>query len=161
MPWRPGARELLTALRQQGVPCAIATTSSHETAALVAGAAPDGAISVVVGAEDRQRLDQYFSGLRDLERQLDKQLEKPEPRPACVRPPAPPQDPPAGLDVELVATRHKLMTDLLVMAVACDQTRVFNMLFSDTASNRGTSLAPRAASPAPRPPEAPVPGPVR
>ena len=55
VPWRPGARELLTALQQQGIPCAIATTSSHEMAALVAGAAPDGAISVVVGTEDVTR----------------------------------------------------------------------------------------------------------
>lgn len=55
VPWRPGARELLAALRQQDVPCAIATTSSHEMAELVAGAAPDGAISVVVGSEDVTR----------------------------------------------------------------------------------------------------------
>ena len=55
VPWSPGARELLTALPHQGVPCALATTSSHEMAALVAGAAPDGAISVVVGAEDVTR----------------------------------------------------------------------------------------------------------
>lgn len=55
VPWRPGAQELLTALQQQDIPCAIATTSSHEMAALVAGAAPDGAISVVVGAEDVTR----------------------------------------------------------------------------------------------------------
>lgn len=52
VPWRPGARELLTALRQRGIPCAIATTSSHEMAELVASAAPDGAIGVVVGFED-------------------------------------------------------------------------------------------------------------
>lgn len=52
IPWRPGARELLAELRAEGVPQAIATTSSHEMADLVAGAAPAGAISVVVGAED-------------------------------------------------------------------------------------------------------------
>jgi len=52
VPWRPGVRELLAALRRHDVPCAIATTSSHEMAELVADEAPDGAISVVVGSED-------------------------------------------------------------------------------------------------------------
>ena len=55
VPWRPGARELLTALRLKGIPCAIATTSSREMAELVASAAPDGAIGVVVGFEDVAR----------------------------------------------------------------------------------------------------------
>lgn len=52
VPWRPGARELLAELKAEGVPCAIATTSSHEMASLVAAAAPDGAITVIVGSED-------------------------------------------------------------------------------------------------------------
>lgn len=55
VPWRPGVRELLADLVREGIPCAIATTSSHEMAALVAAAAPDGAISVVVGSEDVAR----------------------------------------------------------------------------------------------------------
>lgn len=33
-----------------------------------------------------------------------------------------------------VALRHQMMTDLLVMALACDQTRVFNMAYSAAAS---------------------------
>ena len=52
VPWRPGARELLSELELEGVACAIATTSSHEMASLVAAAAPEGAITVVVGSED-------------------------------------------------------------------------------------------------------------
>ncbi len=32
-------------------------------------------------------------------------------------------------------TNHELMTDLLVMALACDQTRVFNMMFNNGASS--------------------------
>src|SRR5437868_11017994 len=39
-----------------------------------------------VGAEDRQRLDQYFTGLRHLEQQFQQRLEKPEPIAACHRP---------------------------------------------------------------------------
>lgn len=30
---------------------------------------------------------------------------------------------------------HRLMADLLVMALACDQTRVFNMMFNNGASS--------------------------
>ncbi|MEQ9447428.1 MAG: DUF1552 domain-containing protein, partial [Rhodospirillaceae bacterium] len=87
-----------------------------------------------VGAEDKARLDQYFTGLRDLERQFDQQLQKPEPRPACLVGAAPDKDPAPGLNVDLVEERHKLMTDLMVLAIACDQTRVFNMAYSQSAA---------------------------
>ncbi len=86
-----------------------------------------------LGAEDRARLDQYFTGIRDLERRFDLQLSKPDPREACIVP-EPPADLPAGLDADLVAKRHRLMTDLMVMAVACDQTRVFNMFYASAFS---------------------------
>jgi hypothetical protein len=87
-----------------------------------------------VGSEDKARLDQYFTGLRELERQFDQQLQKPEPRAACVVGKAPKDEPQAGLDYQLVGKRHQLMTDLLVMAIACDQTRVFNMAYSQSAA---------------------------
>jgi hypothetical protein len=38
-------------------------------------------------------------------------------------------------EVENVLVNHALMTDLLVMALACDQTRVFNMNFTSGASS--------------------------
>lgn len=86
-----------------------------------------------LGAADRARLDQYFTGVRDLERRFDLQLTKPDPREACIVPQAPP-DLPAGLDADLVAKRHRIMTDLMLMAVACDQTRVFNMFYASAFS---------------------------
>lgn len=82
-----------------------------------------------LGVEDRQRLDQYFTGLRDLERRFDLQLSKPEPREACIVV-DPPEDLPSGLDADLVAKRHRMMTDLMLMAIACDQTRVFNIFYA-------------------------------
>lgn len=82
-----------------------------------------------LGSEDRARLDQYFTGVRDLERRFDLQLSKPQPREACIVPDAP-GDLPAGLDADLVSRRHRMMTDLMLMAVACDQTRVFNMFYA-------------------------------
>ncbi len=82
-----------------------------------------------VGAEDKQRLEQYFAGLRSLEHQFDLQLTKPTPIASC-KAPSGPKDPQAGMASELVSARHDLMTQLMVMAVACDQTRVFNMAYS-------------------------------
>ena len=88
----------------------------------------------VVGAEDKARLDQYFTGLRHLEQQFDHQLTKPEPRPACV-PAAAPKEAQTGNEAQLVRQRHKLMSELLAMAAACDQTRVFNLSWSNASSN--------------------------
>lgn len=92
------------------------------------------ALERAVGAADRQKLDQYFTSVRQLENQLEVELSKPEPMLACkvVQPVA---DRPINAEIENVAVNHKLMTDLLVMALACDQTRVFNMMFNNGASS--------------------------
>ncbi|MEM6543699.1 MAG: DUF1552 domain-containing protein [Pseudomonadota bacterium] len=86
-----------------------------------------------LGAEDRRRLDQYFTGIRDLERRFDLQLTKPDPREACVIPTSI-DELPTGLDADLVSRRHRLLTELMLMAVACDQTRVFNMFYASAFS---------------------------
>ena len=91
------------------------------------------ALEKTLGAEDRMRLEQYFTGLRDLERRFDLQLTRPEPREACVVVDPPPQLP-AGLDADLVARRHRMLGELMLMAVACDQTRVFNMFYASAFS---------------------------
>ena len=94
------------------------------------------ALNKKVGAEDRQRLDQYFSGLRHLEQQFDQQLTKPEPIAACAPGKSPKEsDTKMGNDSTLVVQRHKFMSDLLAMAIACDQTRVFNMAYAAAFSN--------------------------
>lgn len=87
-------------------------------------------LNTKVGADDRARLDQYFTGLRDLERQFEQRLVKPEPLAACNPGSELTKEPPPGAEVLDIAARHKLMTQLLAMAVACDQTRVFNMSYS-------------------------------
>jgi hypothetical protein len=86
-------------------------------------------LNKTLGSEDKARLDQYFTGIRDLERRFDLQLSKPDPREACIVPEMP-ADLPVGLDADLVSKRHRIMTDLMLMAVACDQTRVFNMFYA-------------------------------
>lgn len=86
------------------------------------------------GAADKRRLDEYYTAVREMEGRLALQLEKPAPAPACKIPSAIDKELAVGLDAELVSSRHNLMTDMMVMAVACDQTRVFNMVYSDATS---------------------------
>ena len=87
-----------------------------------------------LGSHDRHRLDQYFTAVRQLEQQLDIMLSEPPELAACSKPASTSKGPPA-LVIKQVVANHKMLTDLLVLALACDQTRVFNMtlwrLFSD------------------------------
>jgi hypothetical protein len=83
-----------------------------------------------LGAADRAHLDQYFTSLRELEQQLDLQLQKPAPLAACARP-IKPDDTPVGAEVAEVTANHRLFSKLLAHALACDQTRVFNVMFTD------------------------------
>ena len=92
------------------------------------------ALASRLGASDKQRLDQYFTSLRQLEKQLDVELTKPEPMQACVVPGRIP-DRPVNAEIENVMRNHEIMSDLLVMALACDNTRVFNMNFNNGASS--------------------------
>lgn len=89
-------------------------------------------LKMKLGSEDRARLDQYFTGLRDMEKQLANYLKKPEPRPACYKPEAITEQFENGLDSTLVAERHQLMTQIMAMALACNQTNVFNMVYSNS-----------------------------
>jgi hypothetical protein len=88
-----------------------------------------------VGARDRERLDQYFTALRQTEQQLALQLQKPAPLAACRIPPKPADTEPPNNQVEYVIENHKVMAELLAMALACNQTRVFNMNFNNGASS--------------------------
>ena len=83
-----------------------------------------------VGVADRERLDQYFTGLRQLERQFEQRLTKPEPIASCVPPGEAPVDVAMDQSTESIKLRHQMMAELMAMAVACDQTRVFNMTYS-------------------------------
>ncbi|MDE2405731.1 MAG: DUF1552 domain-containing protein [Sphingomonadales bacterium] len=93
------------------------------------------ALDAAVGAADRQKLDQYYTAIRQLENQLDVELTRPEPLQACVVPRKAPPNVPVNGEIETVMLNHQMMTDLLVMALACDQTRVFNMMFNNGASS--------------------------
>ncbi len=79
-----------------------------------------------LGAADRARLDQYFTSIRQIEQQLDLELQKPAPLAACSVPAAPAEDG-EGTIVEQVEKNNALFGALLAHAVACGQTRVFNV----------------------------------
>jgi hypothetical protein len=90
------------------------------------------AMQAGLGAGDRDKLDEYFSSVRELEKRLARSEEwsrKPKPK-VKVKPPqniANPAD---------VVGRTRLMFDLIHLAVQTDSTRLFTMLLT------GTSLVP-------------------
>ena len=87
-----------------------------------------------LGASDKARLDQYFTSVRQLENQIDVELTKPAPMAGCIVPHRPAERA-INAEIENVIENHKIMADMLVMALACDQTRVFNMNFNNGASS--------------------------
>ncbi len=87
-----------------------------------------------LGAADRARLDEYFTSIRQLENQLAVQQQGTTAGAACVRPTAP-KDGPVGLEIPVAQANHDAMSRLLVMALACNQTRVFNMAFNNALSS--------------------------
>jgi len=86
-----------------------------------------------VGAHDKDRLDQYFTSVRQLEQQLDILLAGPPALDSCSRAPAPGAES-LGAEVDQSVSTNQLMASLLSFALACDQTRVFSMMFSDRIS---------------------------
>jgi hypothetical protein len=86
-----------------------------------------------VGAADRARLDQYFTSVRELEQTLDVELRKPEIA-AKVGIPDAPAEMPMNKSVPNLRTVTPLLSKLVAIGLATDQTRVFNMAFSEPAS---------------------------
>ena len=87
-----------------------------------------------VGAADRARLDEYFTSIRQLETQLALQQQQPAALAACLKPQLPAAGP-VGPQINVAPGNHDAMARLLVMALACNQTRVFNMAFNNALSS--------------------------
>lgn len=81
-----------------------------------------------VGVADRSRLDEYFTSVRQIEQQLDIMLQQPASLSACSVPEKPDEEQP-GLTADRAFRNISLFGELLAHAFACDQTRVFNVLF--------------------------------
>lgn len=87
-----------------------------------------------LGAADRERMDQYYTSIRTLEQQLSLQLERPAPLEACSKAKIGEQLP-AGTEVNATTHNHELMSMIMAHALACNQTKIFNMVFSDWTSS--------------------------
>ena len=93
------------------------------------------AILAGLGAADKTRMDQYFTSVRQLEQQLALQLQKPAPLEACTKPGEPSwKETKENTQIDVVVANHKLMAGLMAQALACDQTRVFNVVFGEATS---------------------------
>jgi hypothetical protein len=86
------------------------------------------ALQLKLGANDKKRLDQHLQGIADLEKQLAPAATSPM---TCAAPTRPTSAYPA-IDAEQIQWEplNAAQTDLLVFALACDQTRVFTYRFS-------------------------------
>lgn len=85
------------------------------------------ALMTGVGKSDQVKLDQYFTSVREMENQLETQLQKPEKCEACVVPPAP-KEASRSASIDSVRANTKAMARLLALGLACNQTRVFNFV---------------------------------
>ncbi len=88
-----------------------------------------------MGAADKARMDEYFTSLRDLEKRLALELEKPAPMAACTVPEKFGEQATPGLIIDDAQTNHKLFTALLAHAFACGQTQVASVNFGGSGSN--------------------------
>lgn len=92
-------------------------------------------LSPEVGAQDKLRLDQHFDGIRALERRLARLEEAPPNLDACAVPDRPTNDY-ADVDGRPPMPEIALaMNEVLAMALACDQTRVFTFGYTHPLNN--------------------------
>ena len=86
-----------------------------------------------LGASDKQRLDEYFSSVRNLEHQLTISTEKPAPLEACTIP-TKGEEHGIGPEITIAQENHGLFSKILAHALACGQTQVANIMFSTSIS---------------------------
>jgi hypothetical protein len=83
-----------------------------------------------LGADDRRKVAEYLSGLREIERQIERAEQHHLPVTRRPAPEAAPED---------FGAHIRLMTDLLVLAFQSDSTRVATLLFANEGNNRSFS----------------------
>lgn len=88
-----------------------------------------------LGAADRMRVEQHLDGIRALERQIQLLQQNPPNLAACRLPTAPPESIADLMGRPDMRVRARLVSDLLVMAMACDQTRTFFNMYTQPVNN--------------------------
>lgn len=89
----------------------------------------------VLGASDKARLERHLDGVRSLEQRIQKLQQSPPNLVACNPPKAPKDTFPAVAGRAPLSEISRAMVDILAMALACDQTRVFSLWFTQPVSN--------------------------
>lgn len=87
----------------------------------------------VLGANDRRRLDQHLDGIRALELRLARLEDDPPDLASCRRPgesEVPLSEYPDLDGRRQMVARNRAMCDVVALALACDQTRVFSNFYS-------------------------------
>ena len=88
-----------------------------------------------LGAEDQRRLDAHLEGIHELEGRLARLEEDPADLEACAYPATPEASYPDVDGRPQVSARAQALHDVLAMAMACDQTRVFHIQVSKPVTN--------------------------
>jgi Protein of unknown function (DUF1552) len=85
------------------------------------------------GYDDRIKLDQYFSSVRQMEEQLTVELQQPAKAEACSVPKAPAELKRSG-QIDKVNSNNKIMAEMMAMALACNQTKIFTVVHTSATS---------------------------
>jgi len=96
-----------------------------------------------LGRSDQLRMDHYLESVRGIERQLARLEEDPPQLDACAIPGVPLQEYPDIDGRPQLSAKNRAMCDVLALALACDQTRVFSHAFTTPVDN---ALYPNATA---------------
>jgi len=96
------------------------------------------ALRTQLGAADRQRLDEYLSGVRSLEDRLDRAT-RPQQTKWKLRAPIDPNAKPEGIPKEY-ADHVRLMMDMIALGFQTDTTRIATFMFGNEVSNQSFSF---------------------
>jgi hypothetical protein len=88
-----------------------------------------------LGAEDRRRLEAHFVSVRELELRIQRLEADPPNLAACTRPAEPLADYPDIDGRPQIVAKNRAMCDVIALALACDQTRVFSNWIVEPVSN--------------------------
>lgn len=87
------------------------------------------ALKARLGLRDQKKMDEYLSGIRDIEQRLER-IEKENKTPGVAKPTGIPRD---------YEQHIQLMSDMLVLAFQADLTRIATFMFANDGSNRSFS----------------------
>ncbi len=88
-----------------------------------------------LGTHDQRRLDEHLNGVRELELRLLRFEEDPPNLAACGLAPLPADEYPEVNSRPQMKERHRVVADILTMALACDRTRVIHTMFTSAGNN--------------------------